>query len=332
MHDHKNVMIFGEIIDGRLGTITKELLGCGRKLADDLNEELCAVLMGSSISHLAQESIAYGADRVYVVDDALLKGYQPDSYVLSLKKMIEQEMPRIVIIGQTAIGIDVSPRLAFKLNTVVVLDCIELSVDPGSKRLLQTKPVYGGKAVAIFTCESYPQIATVRPKSMEPAKREDSRQGKIIAVDGGLDESVVRTRILGKVTENTKGIKLEDAEVIIAGGRGIGSADGFREIEELADVLKGAVGATRSACDAGWAPTTVQIGLTGKIVAPRLYIAVGLSGSSQHMAGCSGSKNIVAINKDPRANIFKEATFGVVGDWKIIVPAFRRKVEELLLE
>jgi len=331
MDNYKNVMIYGEIIDGSLSAITKELLGCGKKLANDLGEELCAVLIGYNVSHLAEDAIALGADRVYLVDHSLLKDYQTDSYLLSMVKVVEQEMPRILILGQTSIGIDLSPRLAFRLNTAVVLDCVELSIDPDSKRLLQTKPVYGGKGMALFISESYPQMATVRSKSMKPLERDESRQGKIIAVNVNLDQSNIRTWSLGRVAEKAEGIKLEDAEIIVSGGRGIGSIDGFKQLEELAEVLKGsAVGASRPACDAGWISTTAQVGLTGKIVTPKLYIAVALSGSSQHMAGCSGSGTIVAINNDPRANIFKEAQFGVVGDWKTIFPAFAKKVKELL--
>ncbi|MBA7688049.1 Caffeyl-CoA reductase-Etf complex subunit CarE [subsurface metagenome] len=184
--------------------------------------------------------------------------------------------------------------------------------------------------MAIFTCECYPQIATVRAKAMSPLERDASRKGEVITIEAGLDPSAIRTRVLEKVAEEIAGIKLEDAEVVVAGGRGVGGADGFKQLEELATLLKGAVGASRPPCDNGWVPDTVQIGLTGKIVAPDLYIAVALSGSSQHMSGCSGSKNIIAVNKDPEANIFKVAHFGVVGDWKKVVPAFTTKVKEFL--
>jgi electron transfer flavoprotein alpha subunit len=210
------------------------------------------------------------------------------------------------------------------------LGCLELAIDPGSKLLLQTKPVYGGNAQAIFVCQTYPQIATVRAKAMTPLERDQSRQGEVITIKAGLDPSVIRTKVVEKVPEKVEGIKLEDAQVIVSGGRGIGSAEGFKQLEELSRLLKGAVGATRPPCDNGWAPAGAQVGLTGKIVTPELYIAVALSGSSQHMSGCSGSKTIVAINKDPEANIFREARFGVVGDWKKVLPAFTNKLKELL--
>ncbi len=330
MSEYKGVMIYAEVAEGKLTAISTELLGCGRKLADDLGEELCAVLAGSDVSSLAQEVIASGADKVYVVDDPLLKDYQTDSYISVMEKIVKQVMPQILILGQTSIGRDLAPRLAFKLGTVATTDCLELAIDPDSKLMLQTKPVYGGNAQAIYTCESYPQIATVRAKAMSPLERDDSRQGEVITIEAGLDPSSIRTKTLEKVAETVAGIRLEDAEVVVSGGRGIGDADGFKQLEELTKLLKGAVGASRPPCDNGWVPDVLQVGLTGKVVTPELYIAVALSGSSQHMSGCSGSKNIVAINKDPEANIVKLARFAVIGDWKKIIPAFTSKVKELL--
>ena len=332
MAEYKGVLIYAEIGEGKLKAISTELLGCGRKLADDLGQELWAVLVGSGISSLAREAIAFGADKVYVVDDPLLKDYQTDCYVSVMEKVVKQVMPQILILGQTSIGRDLAPRLAFRLGTAAATDCIELAIDPDSKLMRQTKPVYGGNAQAIFACQSYPQIATVRAKAMSPLGRDDSRQGEVITIEAGLDPSAIRTKVLEKVVEEVEGIKLEEAEVIVSGGRGIGGADGFKQLEELAKILKGAVGATRPACDNGWVPDSLQVGLTGKIVAPNLYIAVGISGASQHISGCSGAKNIVAINKDPEANIFKVAHFGVVGDWKKVLPALTEKVKELLAD
>lgn len=330
MAEYKGIMVYCEVIGEKLATIATEILGCGRKLANDLGEELCAILVGSGISSLAQEAIIFGADKVYVVDDPLLKDYQTDSYVLVMEKVVKQALPKIVLLGQTSIGRDLAPRLAFRLNTAASLDCIELAIDPASKRLLQTRPVYGGNALAVFTYESYPQIATVRAKVMSPLTPDPSRKGKVITIEAGLDPSAIRTRVLEKVPEKVEGVKLEDAEVVVGGGRGIGGAEGFKQLEELAKILKGAVGATRPPCDNGWVPAGLQVGLTGKIITPNLYIAVALSGSSQHLTGVSGSKNIVAINKDPEANIFKVAHYGVVGDWKKVLPAFTNKAKELL--
>ncbi len=332
MAEYRGVLIYAEIGEGKLKAISTELLGCGRKLADDLGQELWAVLVGSGISSLAREAIAFGADKVYVVDAPLLEDYQIDSYVSVMAKVVKQVMPQILILGQTSIGRDLAPRLAFRLGTAAATDCIELAIDPDSKLMWQTKPVYGGNAQAIFTCQSYPQIATVRAKAMSPLERDDSKQGEVITIGADLDASAIRARVLEKVREEVEGIKLEEAEVIVSGGRGIGGADGFKQLEELASILKGAVGASRPPCDNGWVADSLQVGLTGKIVTPDLYIAVGVSGASQHISGCSGAKNIVAINKDPEANIFKEAHFGVVGDWKKVLPAFTSKVRELLAE
>jgi electron transfer flavoprotein alpha subunit len=330
MADNKGVMILGEVTEGNLSSISTELLGCGRNLADELGQELSALLIGSAVSGCAQEAIAYGADRVYVVEDPLLEDYQADSYVAAAEKAAKESNPAILLLGQTEIGSDIAARLAFRLETAAVLDCVALEVDPDSKRLLQTKPVYGGNAQAIYVTDTDPQIATVRAKSMTPLAKDDSRQGEVVNIDAGLDASAIRTKVLEKVKEEIEGVKLEDAAVIVTGGRGIGGEEGFKQLEELARMMKGAVGASRPACDNGWMPEKAQVGLTGKIVTPDLYIAVGVSGASQHMAGCSGSKTIVAINKDGEANIFRMAHYGVVGDWKKILPAFKEKVKELI--
>ena len=329
MADNKGVMIFIELVDGKLSAIAKELLGAGRKLANELKEELSAVAAGSGVENAAAEAIAFGADKVYVVDAALLKDYRTDAYVTVVEKVVKQANPRILLLGQTTIGRDLAPRAAARLATAAVLDCIALDIDAATKQLLMTKPVYGGNARAIYSMETLPQIATVRAKAMAALEPDAARKGQVVAVDAGLDPAAIKTTVLQKVVHEAEGIKLEDAAVVVAGGRGIGGPEGFKQLEALAKVLKGAVGATRPPCDAGWVPDTIQIGLTGKIVSPDLYLAVALSGASQHLAGCSGSKNIVAINRDPEANIFKEARFGVVGDWKKIIPAFQAKVKEL---
>jgi len=330
MADNKGVMIFVEFADNKLAPISKELLGVGRKLANDLGEELSALVVGSGIADFAAETISYGADKVYVVDDPLLKDYRTDSYVAVVEKVAKQVNPRIILMGQTTIGRDLAPRTSIRLGTAVTLDCIALEIDAASKLLLQTKPVYGGNARAIYTMDTLPQMATVRAKAMTPSTPDNARKGEVITVAAGLDPAAIKTNVLQKVVHEVEGIKLEDASVIVAGGRGIGGPEGFKQLEGLARLLKGAAGASRPPCDNGWVPDTMQVGLTGKIVSPDVYIAVAISGSSQHLAGCSGSKNIVAINKDPEANIFKEARFGVVGDWKKIIPAFETKLKELL--
>jgi electron transfer flavoprotein alpha subunit len=330
MVESKGVAVYGEVTAGKLSPISAEGLGIGRKLADDLGQELSAVLVGSGVSSLAQEAIAAGADKVYVVDDPLLKDYQTDSHVAVMEKVVKQVMPQILIMGQTDTGRDLAPRLSFKLGTTVIMDCIELAIDPESKRLLSTKPVYGGNAQAIFTSETDPQMVTIRTKAMTPLAPDASRKGEVINIDAGLEATSIRTKVLDRVVEEVAGIRLEDATVVVSGGRGIGGAEGFSQLEVLAKLFKGAVGASRPPCDNGWVPETIQVGLTGKIIAPEVYIAVAISGSSQHLSGCSGSKNIIAINKDPEANIFRQARFGVVGDWKKVLPAFTEKVKELM--
>jgi electron transfer flavoprotein alpha subunit len=332
MAEYKGVLGYCEVSDGKLTAIATEILGCGRRLANDLGQELSAVLVGTGVSGVAQEAIAFGADKVYVVDDPLLKDYQTDSYVAVMEKVVKQAMPQILILGQTSIGRDLAPRLAFRLGTAASLDCLELSIDPASKRLLQTKPVYGGNAQAVFTFSTEPQIVTIRSKAMSPLERDGSRKGEVITIAAGLEPPAIRTKVLQKVKEEVEGVKLEDAAVIVSGGRGIGGSDGFKQLAELAKMLKGAVGASRPPCDNGWVPTTIQVGLTGKIVTPELYIAVALSGSSQHMSGCSGSKSIIAINKDPEANIVKLSRYAAIGDWKKVLPAFTNKVKELLAQ
>ena len=330
MTEYNGVMVFGEVRDGRLAAITTELLGCGRKLADELGQEVICLLVGDEVSNLAQEAVSFGADKVYVANDPLLKDYRTEAYASVADKIARQVMPRIILLGQTDIGRDLGPRLAFRLETAVTTDCIDLAVDADSKSLLGTKPVYGGNALAIYTGEKLPQMATVRVKAMSPIERDDSRQGEVISVEAGLDPSSLRTEFVEKVTDEGEGVKLEDVAVVVAGGRGMGGAEGFGQLGELARILKGAVGASRPPCDNGWAPAVNQIGLTGKIIAPDLYIAVAISGASQHITGCAGARTIVAINKDPEANIFREASFGVVGDWKKILPPFTAKVKELM--
>ena len=331
MADNKGVLVVGDIIEGKLAAITAEMLGAGKKLATKLGEPLCAALLGSGVKGLAAEAIAFGADKVFVVDDANLKDYQSDAYVTAAESVIKQANPRIVLLGQSTMGRDLAPRLAFRFNTSISMDCVDLDVD-ANKLLVQTKPVYGGNARAIFTTEALPQMATVRPKAMTALPRDAAKTGEVVDVASGIDPAKIKTKFVKKIKEEVAGVKLEDAPAVVAGGRGIGGPDGFKQLEELARLFKGAVGATRPAVDNNWVPATIQVGLTGKIVAPELYIAIALSGSSQHMAGCSGSKTIVAINKDPESNIFREARYGIVGDWKQALPAFTAKVKELLKE
>lgn len=332
MTEYKGILTYCESTEGKLPSISTEVLGCGRRLADELGQELSTVLVGSGVGSLAQEAIASGADKVYLVDDPLLKEYQTDPYVSVMEKVVSQVMPQILLMGQTSVGRDLAPMLAFRLDTTATLDCIDFAIDPDTKLLQRIKPVYGGNAQATFTCDSYPQIATVRDKAMSPLEPDASKQGEVITLEAGLEPSALRTRLLKRVKEDEEGIRLEDASIVISGGRGIGSAEGFNQLQELAALLKGAVGASRPPCDNGWIAPNRQVGITGRIVSPDLYIAIALSGSIQHLSGCGQAKSIVAINKDPEANIFNQADFGVVGDWKKVLPAFKDKLKELLSE
>jgi electron transfer flavoprotein alpha subunit len=302
----------------------------GRKLANDLGEELSALAIGSGGLNSAAGSAAGVTDKVYLVDDPLLKDYRTEPYVSVVEKVCEVARPRILLMGHTTIGRDLAPRLSFRLGTAVTTDCIALDIDDMNKQLLMTKPIYGGNALAVFTMETFPQMATIRPKAMTALAVDSSGKGEIINIAAEIDHAVIKTTVLRKVVQEMEGPKLEDASIIVTGGRGIGGAEGFKQLEELAKLLKGAVGASRPPCDNGWVNDTIQIGLTGKIVAPDVYIAVAVSGTSQHLAGCSEARNIIAINRDPEANIFKEARFGVVGDWKKVVRGFEAKVKEMM--
>jgi len=333
MAEYKGVIVYGELTNGKLLSITTELLGRGRNLATALKEDLSCLLLSDTVGETPKEAIAFGADEVYTVEDPSLKEYQADTYIQVVEKLAKETSPRIILMGQTPIGRDLAPRLAFRLGTGLSTDCVDLSIDPETKLLLQTKPVYGGNAQAIFTCESMPQIATIRPKTMSPIERDNSRKGEVIPTKVEIDMSKVKTKVVEKVKEEVAGVKLEDAPAIVSGGRGIGGPEPFKTtLKELADVLHGAVGVSRPPADNGWVPERMHVGLTGKIVAPDIYIAIAISGASQHIAGCSGSKTIIAINKDPEANIFREANFGVVGRYEEVIPAFTRKLKELLAE
>jgi electron transfer flavoprotein alpha subunit len=331
MAEYKGILVCGELVDGKLASITAELLGCGRQLADDLKEDLSCLLAGDSVGEASKEAIAFGADKVYTVEHPTLKEYQADSYIQVAEKLAKDISPRVILMGQTSMGRDLAPRLAFRLGTSLTTDSLDLSIDPETKLLIQTRPVYGGNAQAIFTSEFMPQMATVRTKAMSPLERDDSRKGEVIPTKIDIDTSKVRAKILETVKEEAVGIKLEDAPVIVCGGRGIGGPEPFQTtLKELADLLHGAVGASRPPADNGWVPEALHIGLTGKIVAPDIYIAIAISGASQHTAGCTGSKHIIAINKDPEANIFREAELGVVGKYEEVVPALTNKLKELL--
>lgn len=328
MADNKGIIVFGEITNKNLSSVTTEILGCGRRLADELKEELSCILLSDDIGSCAKQAIEYGADKVFTGTNPLFKDYLNASFAPVMGKIINDNKPRLLLFGQTSTGRDLAPTIAFMMGAGLSVDCLDIKLNANKFEL--TRSVYGGNAQATFTSDQMPQIATVRQKAMAPINPDSSRKGDVVTVAVAIDAGALKTKVIDIIKEEVAGIKLEDASVIVSGGRGIGNAEGFKQLEELANVLKGAVGATRPPCDNGWWPETSQIGLTGKIVSPDLYFAVAISGASQHMAGCSGAKNIVAINRDAESNIFKFARFGIVGDWKQVLPALTEKLKKLV--
>ena len=324
------VLIVGEITEGRLSPTSKEVLAAGRALADGLGQELAIGLLGWGLEGVAGEAFSFGADKVYAVENPLLEEFQVDFHLAALDKLCREVSPNVLLLGRTIAGREVAPRLAFRLGVGLAQDCLELRIDPETGRLLANRPVYGGNAMAIVACIDTPQIAAIRPKTCDPLDADESRQGEVVPFNVEIDSSMARAKVVDVVKEEVEGVKLEDARIVVAGGRGLGGPEPFADLEELARVIGAGVGASRAAVDSGWVPPSWQVGLTGKTITPDLYITVGISGASQHMAGCSGAKVIVAINKDPDANIFKESLFGVVGDWKQVLPAFTEALRDLV--
>jgi electron transfer flavoprotein alpha subunit len=300
-------------------------------ISDLFEEPLHLFLIGDGSLEAAEEAVQRGADKVYVSQGLPFSKTHPESWLARILQVISQIEPTLILIGQTDMGREVAPRLAARIEASVCLDCVKIEVDPQSGNLLQTKPVYGGNALAVWmSIDERPQIVSLRPRSAEAAKPDSSRRGEILHVEADFDESKFRGKLLETVKEDTKGIKLEEAKVIVSGGGGIGGEEGFQWLGELAGLLQGAVGISRVPCDEGWMPKSLEIGQTGLMVSPDLYIAVGLSGAPQHMAGCSHSKTIVAFNKDAEAHIFQEADYGILGDYKEALPAFIEALKSLL--
>ena len=329
MADATGILVFDAAGDGQLSSTGQELLAAGRGLADTLGQELSIGLVGADAGEAPQQAIAHGADRAYAVTNPALGEYHPDRYLAALAALAAEAAPGIILIARNNEGRELAPRLAFRLGVGLAQDCLEVAADAATGRLLANRPVYGGSAVAVVSCTQTPQIAAIRPKTYEPLAADAGRAGQVVAFPVEIDPSVARTRVIDVVKEAAEGIKLEDARIVVSGGRGLGGPEPFAQLEELAGLLGGAVGASRAAVDSGWVPANYQVGLTGKTITPDLYITVAISGASQHMAGCSGAKAIVAINKDADANIFKEARYGVVGDWEKVVPALMATVREL---
>ena len=330
MSQDSEVLVVGEVTNGELSTVTRELLAAGRQLANDLGGTVSAGLPGSGLEKAASEAFCAGADNVYVVEHPLLSEYQVDLHLAALEGLCRHVSPAILLMGRTTAGRELGPRLASRLGTGLVQDCLEVKVDSDTRRLLANRPVYGGNAIATVACLTNPQMACIRPKAYEPLEPDEARRGAVIPVQVELDPSIARVKMVELVREEAEGVRLEDAKIVVSGGRGLGGPEPFAQIEELASILGAGVGASRAAVDSGWVPPAWQIGLTGKTITPDLYITVGISGASQHMAGCSGAKVMVAINKDSEANIFKECRYGVVGDWRKVLPAFTEAVRELV--
>ena len=329
--DYRGVWVVAESRGGEIHDVTFELLGRGRELADTLGVELEAVLVGSGVSDVASRLVAGGADVVRVVDDPALADYVDEPYAAVVAELILRHRPEIVLTGATAVGRSLIPRVAIRVRAGLTADCTGLAIDEEERQLLQTRPAFGGNIMATIICPDHrPQMATVRHKVMTALEPDPSRAGEIVeeAVDPALLQTDVR--YVEFVEDVTQAVNIADADIIVSGGRGMGGPDRFKLLEELAEVLGGAVGASRAAVDAGWIPYSHQVGQTGKTVQPKLYIACGISGAVQHLAGMQSSGTIVAINKDPDAPILKVADWGIVGDLFEVVPALTAEFRKRL--
>jgi electron transfer flavoprotein alpha subunit len=326
------VWVFVEHTDGKPAQVSWELLGKGRELADALGGAVCSVLLGHRVDPLIKEAFAYGASKVYVIDDPVLGHYRTQPYLRGVIRLIEKHRPEIMLLGATTMGRDLAGAVATSLRTGLTADCTGLTIDPQSKLLEQTRPAYGGNIMATILCEQRrPQMATVRPRVMAMPPRDESHVGETVREPLGMSESEVLVRILDYVAEEaTEVTRIEDANILISGGRGIGGPEGFKMLQELADAMGGCVSGSRAAVDEGWIPHERQVGQTGKTVRPRLYLACGISGAIQHLVGMQTSDVIVAINRDPNAAIFGVATYGLVGDVREIVPALTAACKERL--
>jgi electron transfer flavoprotein alpha subunit len=319
----RKVLVLGEVRDGSLRNVSFEAIAAGKTVSE--GGEVVAVLIGKSVSALGEEMIQYGADKVVVVEDDKLEQYTSDGYSQAVLAVIDQEKPEGIIFGHTALGKDLSPKVASKLSTGLISDATDLEEAGGN--LVFTRPIYSGKAFEKKIVTGGVIFATIRPNNIEPLAKDESRTGEVSSLS--VDIKDLRTIIKEVVRKASEGVDLSEAKVIIAGGRGVKSEDGFNPLKELADVLGGAVGASRGACDADYCDYSLQIGQTGKVVTPDLYIACGISGAIQHLAGMSNSKVIVAINKDAEANIFNVADYGIVGDLFEVVPMLTEEFKKL---
>lgn len=323
----ESVYVLAETTDGGEPTaLTGELLGLGSELAARTGGKVHAVVIGIDLDRAALDLVSMGADEVHVADHDSLKEYNPDLYMGVLDLFLERHPEGVLLAGHTGLGEDLTPRIAFSTGSGLVTDCVGVEVGVGEGETTFIKPTFGGNALVSFTVKTPLKMATVRSRVGRSAPRSPG-EGTVSPMD--VEDTEPRVRAIKRVVEE-KGVKLEEAPVVVSGGRGIGGPEGFEEIQRLAGLLGGAVGASRPPVDSGWIPSPCQVGMTGKIVAPDLYIAVAISGSSQHLSGMSEAGKIVAVNRDPEAYIFKVSDYGVVGDWARVLPAFAEKLKELM--
>lgn len=319
----RKVLVLGEVREGVLRNVSYEAVAAGKLIAE--GGEIVAVLIGEAVNSLANTMIQYGADRVITVENAQLKNYTPDGYSQALLAVINAENPEGIVLGHTALGKDLSPKIAAKLNSGLISDCVNIEVV--GENIVFTRPIYSGKAFEKKIVTDGVVFATIRPNNIPPLVKDEARTGDVSSL--AVDIKDLRSVIKDVVRKASEGVDLSEAKVVVAGGRGVKSAEGFSALKELADLLGGAVGASRGACDADYCDYSLQIGQTGKVVTPDLYIACGISGAIQHLAGMSNSKVIVAINKDPEANIFNVADYGIVGDLFEVVPLLVEEFKKL---
>src|SRR4030067_268057 len=327
VNEFKGIWIFAEQRDGKIASVSYELLGAGRKLADELNVDLSAVLFGSS-EHEAHELIPWGADKVYFCNDPIFEKFNDEPYAQLLCNLINSYKPEIVLAGATPIGRSFIPRVAAKVVAGLTADCTSLSIDKDTRNLLQVRPAFGGNIMATILCPHHrPQMATVRPRVMKRGEYREDKKGEITHVKADTISS--RTKVINTIKEVSDiAVNLQEVEVIVSGGRGLGNAKGFGLLKELAELLGGAIGASRAAVDEGWISYRHQVGPTGKRVCPKIYIACGISGAVQHLVGMQSSDIIIAINKNPDAPIFNVATYGIIGDLYEIVPLLIKKIKD----
>lgn len=325
---YKDIWVFAEQREGHLMPVVRELLGEGKKLAAEVGCDLCAILCGDNVQGLCDELFSYGAQKVYLAEDKELALYRTDAYTKVICEAVSEYKPEIILIGATHIGRDLGPCVAVKCNTGLTADCTKLEIDPETKGIRQTRPAFGGNLMATIVCPNHrPQMSTVRPGVMEKAEIKADAKGEIIRLAPQFKEGEIRTKILEVVKTVGEMASLTDAEIIVSGGMGLGKAEGFELLKKLADKLGGTIASSRACVDAGWIDHSFQVGQTGTTVKPKIYIACGISGAIQHLAGMQGSDYIVAINKNENAPIFEVADYGIVGDLYEVIPAILEVLE-----